>query len=95
MTIANSNGGSYSYESTTYSAFVSGTLIRGTDMLFVGDGDATCRDDLDLNQTEAAVRKQSEYAKTNAATRPAERPVHLTPHGGGGPGAGRRAGVRR
>ena len=84
MTIADSNGGSYSYESTTYSAFVSGTLIRGTDMLFVGDGEATCKDDLDLNLIEGSVRQQIEYAKTNAATRTAEMPVIFTANGVGG-----------
>jgi len=84
MTIANSNGGAYSYESTTYSAFVSGTLIRGTDMLFVGDGEATRKDDLDLGQIERLVRNQLEYAKTNASTRTAELPVIFTANGVGG-----------
>src|SRR6266545_8340896 len=48
LTIANSNGGRFTYPATSYSASMYGTLIRGTDMLFVGDRDALCRAGLDL-----------------------------------------------
>jgi len=81
VTIANSNGGQFTYRGTGYSAWVNGTLIRGTDMLFVGDGDASCRPDLDLKTVEASVVSQLENSRRTAAVSTAEMPVIFTPLG--------------
>jgi PmbA protein len=81
VTIANSNGGHFSYRGTGYSAWVNGTLIRGTDMLFVGDGDASCRPALDLKAVEASVVSQLENSRRTAEARTAELPVIFTPLG--------------
>lgn len=81
VTIANSNGGMFGYEGTTYSAFVYGTRIRGTDMLFVGDGAASCKNDLDLGAIEAEVAQQLAHTKTNASIKTGEMPVIFTSNG--------------
>ena len=81
LTIANSNGGSYNYRATGYSAWVHGTLIRGTDMLFVGDGDASCRPALDFASIENSVRTQLENSRRTAEVHTAEMPVIFTPNG--------------
>jgi len=81
VTIANSNGGHFTYRATGYSAWVNGTLIRGTDMLFVGDGDASCRPDLDFKTVEASVVSQLENSRRTAEVRTAELPVIFTPLG--------------
>jgi PmbA protein len=81
VTIANSKGGSFSYEATGYSAWVHGTLIRGTDMLFVGDGDASCRPTLDFAGIEKSVTEQLEHSRRTAEVKTAEMPVIFTPNG--------------
>lgn len=81
VTIANSNGGSFTYRGTGYSAWVHGTLIRGTDMLFVGDGDASCRTGLDLRAVESSVVSQLENSRRTAAVKTAEMTVIFTPLG--------------
>lgn len=80
-TIANSNGGSFRYEGTTYSVAVYGTRIRGTDMLFVGDGQASCKNDINLAEIENEVAQQLAYTKTNATIKTGEMPVIFTANG--------------
>lgn len=81
VSIANSNGGQFSYRGTMYSAWLHGTLIRGTDMLFVGDGDASCRAKLDLKVAEQSIVRQLEHSRRTARVRTAEMPVIFTPIG--------------
>ncbi len=81
ISLANSNGGEFSYRDSMLSAWVYGTLIRGTDMLFVGDGDATCRAEVDLERIEREVAAQIEHSRRNAETRTADLPVVFTSMG--------------
>ena len=81
VTIANSNGGNFNYRATGYSAWVHGTLIRGTDMLFVGDGDASCRPVLDFEGVEKSVISQLENSRRTAEVHTSEMPVIFTPNG--------------
>jgi len=81
VTIANSNGGQFSYRGTMYSAWLHGTLIRGTDMLFVGDGDASCRAELDLKAVERSIIRQLEYSRRTAEVKTAAMPVIFTAMG--------------
>ncbi len=83
VAIANSNGGRFNYRGTAYSAWLHGTLIRGTDMLFVGDGDASCRANLDLKAAEQSIVRQLEYSRRTAEVRTAELPVIFTSIGVG------------
>jgi PmbA protein len=52
-------------------------------MLFVGDGDASCRPDLDLKAAEQSIVRQLEYSRRTAEVRTAEMPVIFTPMGVG------------
>lgn len=88
VTLANSAGGGYTYRATLFGAWISGTLVRGTDMLFVGDGDASCRPDLDLKMVQDSVTRQLQYSRRNAEMRTAELPVIFTSLGVAGALAG-------
>ena len=48
--ILNSNGLDASYEKTVFAMGLGGTLVRGTDMLFVGDGESSCRPITDASE---------------------------------------------
>jgi predicted Zn-dependent protease len=72
------NGARFAYKATMYSAFVYGNLIRGTDMLFVGDGDASCSPQLDTGAVQASIVRQLENARSHASCRTAEMPVLFT-----------------
>ena len=76
--LANSNGGQFSYTASALSAGMYGTLIRGTDMLFVGDADASCSPKLDVAQIERTIIGQLERARETAKARTAEMPVIFT-----------------
>jgi len=80
-TIANSNGGHFTYRGTSFMAWLHGTLVRGTDMLFVGDGDASCGTTLAIDTIKASVERQIEHARRTAEVRTAEMPVIFTPIG--------------
>jgi PmbA protein len=80
-TIANTNGGNFTYRATSFMAWLHGTLVRGTDMLFVGDGDASCGTNLALEVIKSTVERQLEHSRQTAEVRTAELPVVFTPIG--------------
>ena len=77
----NSNGGNFSYQGSVFSLNVSGTLVRGTDMLFVGDGDVSCQPIADFKVVETHVAEQLERSREIAAVSSGELPVIFTPQG--------------
>ncbi|MBI3744665.1 MAG: TldD/PmbA family protein [Chloroflexi bacterium] len=77
--IANSNGGHASYRHSSYSLGLHGTLIRGTDMLFVGDWGASCRPDLDAKAITDRVKRQLEMAMETVPAPIGDVPVVFTP----------------
>ncbi len=79
--ILNSRGGEGSYKRSVFSIMVEGTLIRGTDMLFVGEGDSSCRPIRDVGGIADSVREQLELAKTLASVPSKRLPVIFTPKG--------------
>lgn len=81
ISVANSNGGQFSYRRSSLSVGLHGTLIRGTDMLFVGDSDVSCRPNLDAKAVEASVTRQLENSRRTATVRTGEMPVIFTPLG--------------
>lgn len=81
VTLVNTSGAQVSYRASVFGAWISGTLVRGTDMLFVGDGDASCRPELDLPLIEMSVAKQLERSRRNVEMRTAEMPVIFSPLG--------------
>jgi PmbA protein len=81
MHIANSRGGEAQYRATTFSLGIEGTVIHGTDMLFVGDGQSSCHPILDGKEIAGMVKNQLELAKTTARVASKPMPVIFTPHG--------------
>jgi len=79
--ILNSRGGQADYRQSIFGLGIEGTLIRDTDMLFVGESESSCHP---LSQPEAvteAVLRQLELAKNQASVASQQLPVIFTPHG--------------
>lgn len=82
LRIANSRGGEAQYRTSTFALGIEGTLIHGTDMLFVGDGQSSCHPILDTGEVAGLVKNQLELARTTANVgRSKPLPVIFTPHG--------------
>ncbi len=79
LTILNSAGAMATSRKTTFSARVEGTLVRGTDMLFVGDMLASCRAEPDLAPISRETIRQLEYARQTVPAPSGELPVVFTP----------------
>jgi PmbA protein len=79
--ILNSRGGEANYHKSFFAVGIEGTLIRDTDMLFVGEVDSSCRPITDLTALTGTVTQQIERARNTASISSAELPVVFTPHG--------------
>jgi PmbA protein len=79
--ITNSRGGRATYKKSVFSLSVEGVLIRGTDMLFVGDGDSSCRPIPDHKTVSGNTIEQLERAKETAPSLEGKLPVVFTPLG--------------
>ncbi len=79
--IINSRGGEANYQKSIFSLGVGGTLIRGTDMLFVGEGQSSCHPILDTRAITGVVLHQLELAKNQASVPSRPMPVIFTPDG--------------
>lgn len=79
--VLNTRGGDASYQQSHFSLMVSGTLIRGTDMLFVGESESSCHPVLDTRTVIGMVRLQLERAREIATIATASLPVVFTPSG--------------
>jgi PmbA protein len=81
LKLINSSGGQASYKKSIFSIGIIGNLIRGTDMLFVGEWQSSCHPLTQPQDVAKVVIKQLELAK-NQATVPAKQlPVIFTPRG--------------
>jgi len=81
VSIINSRGGQASYKQSIFSLGIEGQLVRGTDMLFVGEILSSCHPILETGAASAEVLKQLEYAKNMASVTTGLMPVIFTPHG--------------
>ncbi|MDY6918320.1 MAG: TldD/PmbA family protein [Chloroflexota bacterium] len=81
VSILNSKGGEMSYRSGSFVVGMEAMLIRDTDMLFVGDFEASCRPLRDVKPLADSVIEQLELAKRTATVSTGELPVLLTPKG--------------
>ncbi|MDD4860181.1 MAG: TldD/PmbA family protein [Dehalococcoidales bacterium] len=81
VSLLNSRGGKAEYRKSFYSIGVGGTLINGTDMLFVGEGDSSCHPLTDPADVIAAILWQLEMAKNKASAPAKMLPVIFTPNG--------------
>lgn len=79
--IVNSNGGEASYKKSFFRIGVDGMLVRGEDILFVGDSQSSCRPVLDFKSVVDEVVRQLELAQRNASIRAGLMPVVFTPYG--------------
>jgi len=79
--IINSKGGQANYRKSIFSLGIEGTLIRGTDMLFVGEGESSCHPLLEPGTIVEAVLQQLELAKNQAMVSSQQLPVVFTPNG--------------
>jgi PmbA protein len=81
LRLMNTRGGQVEYQKTAFGLGVSGTLIRDTDMLFVGDGQESCRPIRDTKSITDIVLRQLELAKNIASAPSRQLPVIFTPDG--------------
>lgn len=81
VSIMNSRGGQATYKDTSFSLGVEGQLVRGTDMLFVGESQSSCRPILETGAITEVVLRQLKMAKTNASITTKLMPVVFTTQG--------------
>ncbi|MFC1900943.1 TldD/PmbA family protein [Chloroflexota bacterium] len=81
VNIINSHGGQAEYKKSIFGIGIEGQLIRGTDMLFVGDSRSSCNPLLDTDIVTQEVLKQLERAREQAPVKTGTFPVIFTAHG--------------
>jgi len=81
VNIQNSRSGEASYCKSYFAVGIEGTLIRDTDMLFVGDSDSSCHPIGEYQEIADVVIEQLELAKRPASVATGKFPVILTPKG--------------
>jgi PmbA protein len=79
--IFNSRGGRAAYKKGIFGFGVEGVLIRGTDMLFVGDTDSSCHPLMDTSGVVRTTLEQLERARETAPAPVGQLPVIFTPLG--------------
>lgn len=79
--VINSSGGKASYRKSVFALGIEGVLIRGTDMLFVGDSESSCHPVTDAGTVAATTIEQLERARETAPPPVGQLPVIFTPHG--------------
>ena len=77
--IVNSRGGGASYKKTVFTMILQGTLVRDTDMLFVGDTDSSCHPIQTTNMITTRIINQLERAGRQASVCTKVMPVIFTP----------------
>lgn len=83
LRVLNSNGGKTSYRKSIFSLGLEGLLIRGTDMLFVGDGETGCQPIEDPKPIIERTIRQLELARETATIATGEYPAVFTQSGVG------------
>jgi len=81
FSLINSKGGKSDFKETIFGLGVEGQLIRGTDMLFVGDHASSCHPILDTKEIVNTVKKHLKMAKRQAKITSKPMPVIFTPDG--------------
>ncbi len=79
--IANTRGGEGSYKKSYFSLGIEGNLIEGTDILFVGESDSSCRPIADTEKITDKVLEQLDRAARKAKAPTKQLPVIFTPNG--------------
>jgi PmbA protein len=79
--IINSRGGQANYQLSVFSLGIEGSLIRDTDMLFVGESQSSCHPLTEAKAVADVVLQQLELAKNLAVVSSQPLPVVFTPRG--------------
>jgi len=79
--LLNSSGGQAEYKKSVFSVGIYGSLIRGTDMLFVGESQSFGHPITQPKDIAKVVIQQLELAKNPASVTTAQLPVIFTPRG--------------
>ncbi len=79
--LINSRGGQAGYRQSGFSLGLQGQLTHDTDMLFVSEGQASCRPILDADAITSIVIRQLEMAREQATVTTGTMPVVFTPMG--------------
>jgi PmbA protein len=79
--IANSSGLEAMYTKSAFTVGIEGTVIHGSDMLFVGESESSCHPVLDTTNILNTVRRQLDWARTQASVPTGKLPVIFTPDG--------------
>jgi len=79
--LLNSSGGQAEYKKSIFSVGIYGSLIRGTDMLFVGESQSSCNPITQPKDIAEVVIQQLELAKNPASVSTGQLPVIFTPRG--------------
>ncbi len=79
--IMNSRGGQANYRKSIFSLGIEGNLIRGTDMLFVGESESSCHPISETKAVAEVVLQQLELAQNQASVPTRQLPVIFTPRG--------------
>ncbi|MHB8105153.1 MAG: TldD/PmbA family protein [Dehalococcoidales bacterium] len=79
--LLNSRGGKSEYKKSFFSLDLEGNLIKGTDMLFVGEGESSCHPLPDPQSVIDVVLKQLDLAKNKAKSPTKVLPVIFTTNG--------------
>jgi PmbA protein len=69
------------YTKSAFTVGIEGTVIHGSDMLFVGESESSCRPVLNTTNILNTVRRQLDWAKTQARIPTGKLPVIFTPDG--------------
>jgi PmbA protein len=81
LKLLNSSGGQAEYKKSVFGIGVYGSLIRGTDMLFVGESQSSGHPLTKPEDIASVVIQQLELAKNQAPVTTKQLPVVFTPHG--------------
>jgi PmbA protein len=81
LNIINSRGGQAGFRQSVFVMGIEGQLIRGTDMLFVGDHDSSCHPILKTDELVRTTLRQLELAKHLAKVTTKPMPVIFAPDG--------------
>ncbi len=81
VTVMNSNGGTADYTKSYFYVFAEGTLVQGTDMLFVWHSQSSCRPVTDTTETVERIAEQLERSRNIMPAPEGNPPVIFTPQG--------------
>ncbi len=79
--IINSKGNNAEYTKSVFSLGIEGSLIRGTDMLFVAEGESSCHPIMQTKTITDVVLRQLDWAKEQAVVITRKMPVIFIPNG--------------